>query len=119
MTSCPPLATSSSDKIGKEVLYLSPVNGLIEFGPVDPKQLPRELTQIIKNLSVSRGNPDPIISSHQPLVESSDDDDAWAEGDKPVNIRIAFSPLFFNSPHVSYAIDGDSRYPPRCILNFP
>ena len=55
----------------------------------------------MKNLSVSSGKPDPIISSHQPLVGSFADEEACADGDSPVKIITAFSPSPLSSPHVS------------------
>ena len=94
-------ATSSNDNTGKDNRYNDPVLGSTEAGPVDPKQLPRELTQITKNRFVSTGKPGPIISSHQPAEESSGDEDAWADGDNPENIRIALSPSPLSVPQVS------------------
>jgi hypothetical protein len=42
------------------------VAGLIEAGPVEPLQLPSELTQTTNQRSVSIGLPGPSIASHQP-----------------------------------------------------
>ena len=46
--------------------YGQPVSGLIEAGPVVPRQPPSTFEQITKYLSVSNALPGPIMLSHQP-----------------------------------------------------
>jgi hypothetical protein len=45
-----------------------PVAGLIDIGPVEPKQLPRLLTPTTKKRFVSSGLPGPTMLSHQPSL---------------------------------------------------
>ena len=66
-------------------------SGSIDAGPVEPKQLPREFTQITKYRLVSIGLSGPSMSSHHPVPGSSGEEAAWAEGDSPVKIRTALS----------------------------
>src|SRR5262245_13715552 len=80
-TSKPPRATSSSASTGNRNRYGSPVAGSTDAGPLDPKQLPRELTQMTNQRWVSIGRPGPIMSSHHPGVLSSGDEAACAEGE--------------------------------------
>ena len=47
-----------------------PVAGLMEAGPVVPRQPPRTFEQITKYLSVSKALPGPIMLSHQPGLPS-------------------------------------------------
>ena len=75
--------------------------GFMEAGPVDPKQLPKELTQTTKKRLVSMGLSGPTMSSHQPADGSSGDEAMCAEGDKPVNTSTAFPACGSNSPSVS------------------
>ena len=89
------------------------VAGLIEAGPVEPKQLPRELTQTTKNLFVSMGLSGPTMSSHQPAEGSSGDEAMCADGDRPVNTSTALSALGLSSPKVSKAMVGLSKTPRR------
>src|SRR5688572_14219357 len=59
-------APSSIDRSGKVSRYGWPVAGSMEAGPVEPLQLPRELTHTTNQRSVSIGLPGPSIASHQP-----------------------------------------------------
>src|SRR5690554_4020453 len=68
---------------------------------------------------VSSGRPGPTMSSHQPGAGFDGDEAACAEGERPVNSRMALSPRPLSSPQVSYAMVGDSSQPPRCIANRP
>jgi len=54
--------------MGKSEPHGFPVAGLIDIGPVEPKQLPRLLTPTTKKRSVSTGLPGPIMLSHQPSL---------------------------------------------------
>jgi hypothetical protein len=77
------------------------VRGSIEAGPVVPKQLPMELTQMTNQRRVSIGRPGPTISSHQPGEVSSGEDAACADGDSPVNSSTALPWRASSSPQVS------------------
>ena len=77
------------------------MSGLILAGPVEPKQLPSELTHTTKYRLVSIGLPGPSMSSHQPAEGSLGDEAAWAEGESPVKIRMQLSLASSNSPQVS------------------
>ena len=100
-TSCPARAMSSTVSTGKVSRYGWPVVGLMEIGEVEPNGLPSELTQMTKKRRVSIGRPGPIMSSHQPCDESSVDEAAWADGDRPVKIMTAWSCRTAGSPQVS------------------
>jgi hypothetical protein len=76
------------------------VRGSIDAGPVEPKQLPSELTQTTKKRRVSIGRPGPMMSSHQPGVGSFGLDAACAEGERPVKIRTALSRFGPSVPQV-------------------
>ena len=54
---------------GKSPPYGRPVRGFVEFGPVEPRQLPMRLLQTTKWRSVSNALPGPIMPSHQPRPE--------------------------------------------------
>jgi hypothetical protein len=103
-------------KVNPKVLL---VTGSMLAGPVDPKQLPKELAQMTKYLSVSIGLLGPIIFSHQPLEGSFLDEAACAEGDKPVKIRTPLSLEALRVPQVSKAIMGDSKTPPFLRVKGP
>ena len=60
------MTQSSTVKTGKAAPHGRFVAGLIEAGPVDPKQEPRLLTPITKKMLVSTGLPGPTMLSHQP-----------------------------------------------------
>ena len=62
---------SSTVTSGKSPPQLRPVSGLIDSGPVEPKQLPRLFTPTTKNRRVSTGLPGPIMLSHQPTFSGS------------------------------------------------
>src|SRR5215468_370005 len=57
--------------------------------------------------------PAPTIFSHQPGEGSAAEDAACAEGDSPVNSRMALSRASFSSPQVSYATRPSDSAPPR------
>ena len=65
-----------------------PVAGLIEPGPVVPRQPPSTLEQMTKYLSVSNALPGPIMLSHQPgLPVSGLMPAAWASPGERVQHR--------------------------------
>jgi hypothetical protein len=57
--------------MGKSLPHGRPVDGSIDSGPVDPKQLPRLLTPTTKKRLVSSGLPGPTMLSHQPMLSGS------------------------------------------------
>ena len=59
---------SSTVTMGKSEPQGTPVAGLIDAGPVEPKQLPRLLTPTTKKRVVSTGLPGPTMLSHQPSL---------------------------------------------------
>src|SRR4249919_3228703 len=65
-TSKAALAPSSIDNSGKSSRYGWRVWGLMEAGPVEPLQLPSELTHTTKKRLLSIALPGPSIASHQP-----------------------------------------------------
>src|SRR3546814_7463737 len=71
------------------------------------------LAQITNHRLVSLGLSGPSMASHQPSLGSSALAAAWALGDSPVRIRIAFSALALSSPQVSYANRAPCSSPPR------
>ena len=77
---------SSMVSTGKRNRYGCPVAGSIDAGPVEPKQLPSEFTQMMNQRLLSSGRPGPIMSSHHPGAGSSCDEAACAEGDSPVKM---------------------------------
>src|SRR6185437_1353857 len=100
-TSYPARAMSSTERSGNVSRYGRPVAGSAEAGPVDPKQLPRELTQMTKNRSLSIARPDPTIRCHQPSRGSWGEDAACAEGESPVKSSSALSRDELSLPQVS------------------
>ena len=62
---------SSTVTSGKSLPQVRPVSGLVDSGPVEPKQLPRLLTPTTKKRRVSTGLPGPIMLSHQPTLSGS------------------------------------------------
>jgi len=68
---------------------------------VEPKQLPRELTQITHQRRVSMGRPGPIMYSHQPGEGSSTEEAAWALGESPVKTSTTLSREGASRPQVS------------------
>jgi len=77
------------------------VAGSGDAGPVEPKQLPSEFTQMTWKRRVSIGREGPTISSHQPGAGSAGEDAAWAEGERPVKISTALSRAALSRPQVS------------------
>ncbi|MNV90444.1 hypothetical protein D3C71_1848310 [compost metagenome] len=75
--------------------------GSSDAGPVEPLQLPSELTQMTNQRSVSIGLPGPSIGSHQPLAGLSALLAACASGDRPVTIRMALLASVASVPQVS------------------
>ncbi len=67
---------SSTVTTGKLAPYGLPVAGLIDIGPVEPKQEPRLLTPTTKKRFVSTGLPGPTMLSHQPMSFGSSGDHA-------------------------------------------
>src|SRR5688572_7536472 len=59
--------------------------------------------------------PGPIMPSHQPSLVSCAEDFACADGESPVNSRIALLRVAFSSPQVSYATRAPCNTPPRHI----
>ena len=110
-------APSSIDSSGNDRRYGVPVAGSIDAGPVEPLQLPSELTQTTNQRSVSIGLPGPSIGSHQPGVASSSWLAACASGDRPVTMRMALPPSASSLPQVSKAMRAPCRAPPRFIGN--
>ncbi|MNV45053.1 hypothetical protein D3C71_1368380 [compost metagenome] len=100
-TSIAARAPSSIDSSGKSRRYSSPLAGLIDAGPVEPLQLPSELTQTTNQRSVSIGLPEPIMASHQPGAGLASLAAACASGDRPVTIRIALPASASSAPQVS------------------
>src|SRR5665213_700787 len=100
----PALAMSSIDKSGNASRYGASVLGLSDAGPVEPKQLPSEFTQMTKKRVVSIASPGPTMPCHQPSLVSPAEEAACAEGDKPVNSNMALSRVVLSCPQVSYAI---------------
>src|SRR6185312_9798564 len=95
------LPTSSSVNSGNVNLYTFPVAGSTEAGPVEPLQLPSELTQTTNQRLVSMCLPGPSMSSHQPGVASCAFDAACALGERPVRIKMALSRAALSLPQVS------------------
>ena len=101
MTSQPARAMSSTAISGKSRRQASPVRGLMDAGPLEPKQLPSELTQTTKWRSVSMARPGPIICSHQPGSRLAGLEAACAVGESPVNSRMALLASALSSPQHS------------------
>ena len=114
----PPRAMSSTDRSGKLMRYGAPVAGLIDAGPVEPKQLPSEFTQMTNQRLVSMERPGPIIAFPpafaRVLLATIC---ACAGGERPVNSRMALLRSAFSSPQVSYATRAPCSTPPRHIGN--
>ena len=84
---------------GKRMAYGQPVAGLIETGPVVPRQPPSTFEQMTKYLLVSNALPGPIMLSHQPgLPVSGLMPAACASPEKACRIRIALVFCAFSSP---------------------
>ena len=94
-------APSSTESSGKSRRYGSPLAGSGEAGPVEPLQLPSELTQTTNQRRVSMGLPGPSMASHQPGSGLASFEAAWASGDRPVTINTALSRAAFKLPQVS------------------
>src|ERR1035438_2948594 len=89
---------------GNDMAYGQPVAGLMEAGPVLPRQPPRTFEQMTKYLLVSKALPGPIMLSHQPgLPVSGLTPAACASPEKACRIRMALLLGAFNAPYVSYA----------------
>ena len=84
---------------GNDIPYGHPVAGLIDEGPVVPRQPPSTLEQITKYLLVSNALPGPIMLSHHPgwpvsgLIPA-----ACASPEKAWRIRMALDLAGFSSP---------------------
>lgn len=98
---------SKIEMTGKRVPYGSPSpswpEGMMLIGPVLPKQPPRALTQITKNLSVFKALPGPINFSHQPGAGFASVEAACDEAERPVWRRMTFDLSALSVPQVSYA----------------
>ena len=110
-------AMSWVKRSGNDRRYGLPVSGLVLAGPLEPLQLPRELTQMTKFRSVSMGRPEPIMGSHQPSVGSAALLAACALGDRPVRINTALDRSALSSPQVSKAISRRGIWPPLAKRN--
>jgi len=87
---------------GNDSAYGLPVAGLMEDGPVVPRQPPSTFEQIMKYLLVSKALPGPIMLSHQPGLPSSGQmPAACASPVKACTIRMALSRAAFRVPYVS------------------
>ena len=95
-----------STRSGKRKRYCLPVLGLMLAGPVEPLQLPSELTQMTKFRSVSIGLPGPIMGSHQPSSGFFSLLAAWALGDSPVRISTAFERSVQRAPGFICHVDA-------------
>src|SRR5215469_16369643 len=95
------VATSSNVRVGNPGPKDLPLRGSRDEGPVEPKQLPSEFTQMTWKRSVLMDLSGPSISSHQPGVGSSPLEAAWAEGERPVNINSTLSLAAFSLPQDS------------------
>jgi hypothetical protein len=113
IVSKPARAMSSTERSGKVRRYGLPVAGSSDAGPVEPKQLPRELTQMTKNWPVSIASSGPIMRCHQPSLGSPGEEAACADGDNPVKSNRALLRASFSVPQVSYAIRAPCSTPPR------
>lgn len=94
-------APSSIDSSGKCRRYGCPVAGSMLAGPVEPLQLPSELTHTTNQRLVSIGLPGPSIGSHQPAAGLPALAAACASGDRPVTSRIALPACASSVPQVS------------------
>ncbi len=112
----PARARSSTEISGKSICHARPVAGLIDDGPVEPKQLPSEFTHMTKKRSVSSVRPGPIIRSHQPSSRLRGVEAACELGERPVNSRIALLREAFRRPQLSYAMTPEGSSPPRHSL---
>ena len=84
---------------GNDIAYGQPVAGLIDAGPVVPRQPPSTLVQITKYLLVSKALPGPIMLSHQPgLPVSWLMPAACASPEKACSTRMALDLAAFSSP---------------------
>src|SRR5450830_1301991 len=94
------LTQSSTVTTGKEAPYGLPVAGLVCMGPVEPKQEPRLLTPMTKNLFVSSGLPGPTILSHQPVLfgSSAYTPATWCEAFRAWQTSTAFDLSAFRVP---------------------
>src|SRR3954451_6688941 len=84
---------------GNDMAYGQPVAGLIDAGPVVPRQPPSTLLQSTKYLFVSNALPGPIMLSHQPgLPLSGLIPAACASPEKACRTRMALDFFAFSSP---------------------
>src|SRR5215475_2101806 len=95
---------SSTVTIGKSEPQGWPVAGLVDIGPLEPKQLPRLFTPTTKKRSVSTGFPGPTMLSHQPSLSGTPAcvPATWCEALSAWQTRIAFERSALSSPYVSY-----------------
>src|SRR2546430_1619707 len=84
----------------------------MEAGPVDPKQLPSELTQMTKKRSESMARPGPTIPCHHPLLGSAGEEAAGAGGEGPGNSSSALWRAALGGPQGSYGDPRPRRHPP-------
>ena len=84
---------------GNDMAYGQPVAGLMEAGPVVPRQPPSTLEQMTKYLLVSNALPGPIMLSHQPgLPVSGLMPAACASPENACRTRMALVFAAFSSP---------------------
>src|ERR1044071_7062674 len=89
---------------GNDMPYGHPVSGLIDAGPVVPRQPPSTFEQITKYLLVSKPLPGPIMLSHHPgLPVSWLIPAACASPENACSTRMAFDFAALRVPYVSYA----------------
>src|SRR3984957_11112903 len=99
---------------GNDIAYGQPVSGLTEPGPEVPRQPPRMLEQITKNLSVSNPLPGPIMLSHHPAAPVIlSVPAACASPLKACSTRMALFLRALNSPYVSNATSTGPRVEPQ------
>ena len=84
---------------GNDMAYGQPVAGLMEDGPVVPRQPPSTLEQMTKYWLVSKALPGPIMLSHQPgLPVSWLMPAAWASPENACSTRMALDFAAFSWP---------------------
>src|SRR5439155_17017552 len=95
---------SSTVTMGKSEPHGFPVAGLIDAGPVEPKQPPRLLTPTAKKRAVSTGLPGPTILSHHPSLAGwpAYSPATWCDALSAWQTRIALERSALSVPYVSY-----------------
>src|SRR5947209_1082150 len=124
---------SATVRTGNSGPYGRPVAGLIEPGPVEPRQLPIRLAHTTKCWSVSNALPGPIMPSHQPrpprgwmprssapmpstalgASDCSAQPAAWASPLSAWQTRMTLSRAGVRLPYVSYARRNSVRLRPE------